>query len=239
MQSMFLSFHAQAIQAMPASLKLLIRDTWSKNQFSQGLVINFGDDDPSTCFKFNTNSKLFEKKKDNKATESGHSKIEVFWDLSTAEYDTGPEPVNRFYVVVVVDSEIGLFLGHIGEEAQDYYHQSGEIVSSFSARSLCSGEHRGLNHPVLSVCIDKKTEIHVKRLQWNLRGNRTIFVDGLLVDLMWDVHDWFFKPVTGSVVFMFRTRSELGSRLWLEEKLLQNEHDRVEFSLLIYACKNT
>ncbi|WJX44037.1 hypothetical protein P8452_31065 [Trifolium repens] len=81
-----------------------------------------------------------------------------------------------------------------------------------------------------------------KRLQWNFRGNQTIFVDGLLVDLLWDVHDWFFNPVSGYAVFMFRTRSGLDSRLWLEEKQ-QHSHnkdkDRVEFSFLIYACKSS
>ncbi|KAL4309064.1 hypothetical protein GQ457_01G038470 [Hibiscus cannabinus] len=248
--------------------QLLIRVTWSKNQTSQGLAINFGDDDPGTCFKLNTNSKFFGKKKGNKVTESGHSKIEVFWDVSTAEYDAGPEPVDRFYVVVVVDSEIGLVLGHMGEETiakklktsttkvakssliSQQEHCSGTTHYSTKARFCntgivhnvsirCSMEDQGLNHPVLSVCIDMKTVIRVKRLRWNFRGNQTIFVDGLLVDLMWDVHDWFFKPVTGSGVFMFTTRSELNSRYWLEEKLLQKEHDRIEFSLLIYACKKS
>ncbi|GMJ00820.1 hypothetical protein like AT2G27770 [Hibiscus trionum] len=253
---------------LSTGMQLFIRVTWSKNQTSQGLVINFGDDDPSTCFKLNTNSRFFGKKKGSKATQSGHSKFEVFWDLSTAEYDTGPEPVLGFYVVVVVNSEIGLVLGHMGEETitkrlktnttevaksslvSRQEHCSGNTHYSTKARFCgtsivhdvsirCSGEHQGLNHPVLLVCIDKKAVIRVKRLQWNFRGNQTIFVDGMLVDLMWDVHDWFFKPVTGSAVFMFRTRSGLDSRLWLEEKLFQKEHDTVEFSLLIYARKNT
>ncbi|KAE8676389.1 Phosphoglycerate/bisphosphoglycerate mutase family protein isoform 1 [Hibiscus syriacus] len=248
--------------------QLLIRATLSKNQTSQGLVISFGDDGPSTCFKLNTNSKFFRKKKGTKATGSGHSKIEVFWDLSIAEYDMGPEPINGFYIVVMVNSEIGLVLGHIGEETitrklkttttkvaksslvSRQEHCSGNTHYSTKTRFrdtgivhdvsiICTGEHQGLKNPVLSVHIDKKTVIRVKRLQWNFRGNQTIFVDGLLIDLMWDVHDWFFKNITGYVVFMFRTRSGLDSRLWLEEKLLLNEHDRVEFSLLIYACKNT
>ncbi|XVE59522.1 hypothetical protein DITRI_Ditri05aG0052600 [Diplodiscus trichospermus] len=247
--------------------QLLIKVTWCRNQTGQGLSINFGDDDPSKCFKLNTNLRFFRKKKGSKVIESDHSKIEVFWDLSTAKYDAGPEPVDGFYVLVMVDSEIGLILGDMSEEAVTKKFKTTTTVAKVSLVSRqehcsghtlyitkaqfcdtgivhdilirCSGEHEGLKHPVLSVCIDKKTVIRVKRLQWNFRGNQTIFVDGLLVDLMWDVHDWFFNPATGSAVFMFRKRSGLDSRLWLEEKLAQKDQDSVGFSLLIYACKNT
>ncbi|KAB2012657.1 hypothetical protein ES319_D09G105800v1 [Gossypium barbadense] len=136
----------------------------------------------------------------------------------------------------MVDSEIGLVLGDMAEETVTKKFKNATPVAKVSLISRCSGEHEGLKHPVLSVCIDKKTVIRVKRLQWNFRGNQTIFVDGLLVDLMWDAYDWFFNPVTGSAVFLFRTRSGLDSRLWLEEKLVQKDQDRVEFSLLIHAC---
>lgn len=91
-------------------------------------------------------------------------------------------------------------------------------------------------NPVLSVCIDRKPTFKVKKLRWNFRGNQAIFLDGLVVDLMWDVHDWFFNTTSGCAVFMFRTRSVLHSRLWLEQ---QKEQDKAEFSLLICACNNS
>ncbi|XP_031270695.1 uncharacterized protein LOC116129076 [Pistacia vera] len=246
--------------------QLFITVTWCKSPITgQGLSIKFGDE-TSASFKLNTNSRFFRKKKGNKVIESATSKIEVFWDLSAAKYESGPEPVEGFYIVVMVDSEIGLILGNLGEEivAKKLKHSSpaakvslitrqehcsGNTLYSTKAKFCdtgsahdvlirCSGDNGGLKHPVLSVCIDKKMVIRVKRLQWNFRGNQTIFVDGLLVDLMWDVHDWFFNPASGYAVFMFRTRSGLDSRLWLEEKLLQKEQERIEFSLLIYACKS-
>ncbi|KAK3205785.1 hypothetical protein Dsin_019831 [Dipteronia sinensis] len=257
---------------------LFITVNWFKNpNTGQGLSINFsgggGDDhdhnNTSTSFKLNTNSRLFRKKKGSKVIESNNSKIEVSWDLSTARYGTGPEPLEGFYVVVTVDSDIGLVLGNLAEEivtkklkngicsvakfslVSRKEHFSGNTLYSTKAQFSdtgtshdilirCSGENEGLKRPVLSVSIDKKTVIRIKRLQWNFRGNQTIFVDGLLVDLMWDVHDWFFSPSSsGYAVFMFRTRSGMDSRLWLEEKLLQKEQDRIEFTLLIYACKNS
>ncbi|KAJ1401773.1 hypothetical protein SESBI_28534 [Sesbania bispinosa] len=249
--------------------QLLITVTWCKSHSNQGLTISFGDEDPAT-FRLNTNSRFFRKKKGNKLLElSDESKVEVFWDLSNAKYDTGPEPVDGFYVAVLVDAEIVLILGDMAEEALTKKLKSRTLLAKVSLLSRrehcsgntlyttkaqfcdtgnwhdilirCSGENEGFKYPVLSVCIDKKTVIRVKRLQWNFRGNQTIFVDGLLVDLLWDVHNWFFNnPVSsGYAVFMFRTRSGLDSRLWLEEKSAMKDKDRVEFSLLIYACKST
>ncbi|XP_021899119.1 uncharacterized protein LOC110815590 [Carica papaya] len=243
--------------------QLLLTLTWCKNNTGQGLSINL-DNDPSSCFNLNTNLRLFRKKKGSKTLESNHSRVEVYWDLSAAKYKTGPEPVDGFYVLVMVDSEIALALGDItGEQRKLKSNVPVAKVSLISRQEYCSGnalystkaqfsdtgithdilinyggENKGLNHPVLSICIDKKTVIRVKKLQLNFRGNQTIFIDGLLVDLMWDLHDWFFSnPGSGHAVFMFRTRSGMDSRLWLEEKLVKKEQDKLEFSLLIYACK--
>ncbi|XP_052210473.1 uncharacterized protein LOC127813486 [Diospyros lotus] len=240
--------------------QILITATWS-----QGLSLSFGDK-PTTAFKLSTSSRLFRKKRGTKSFEFDNYNFDVFWDLSAAKYTAGPEPVACYYVLVMADSELAISLGDMAEEAAAKRLKTGARASKFSLLSRrelfsghalcltkaqfsdsgpahdilirCSGENEGLKHPVLSVCIDKKTVICVKRLQWNFRGNQTIFVDGLLVDLMWDVHDWFFNPVAGYAVFMFRTRSGSDSRLWLEEKVAQKELEKQEFSLLICACKS-
>ncbi|KAK6163509.1 hypothetical protein DH2020_000373 [Rehmannia glutinosa] len=247
--------------------QILVTLTWCKNSISQGLNIIFNED-PNSAFKLNTNSRLFRKLKGAKTIEFQGSNIEIFWDLSTARYETGPEPVDGFYVFITVDSELGPVLGDMAQEASlkklksgtrtarfslisRQEHFSGNTVYSTKARFCdtgishdilihCSADNEGLKYPALSVCIDKKTVIRVKRLQWNFRGNQTIFLDGLLVDLMWDVHDWFYNSPgsPGYAVFMFRTRSGMDSRLWLEEKMVQKDQDKVDFSLMIYACKN-
>lgn len=91
------------------------------------------------------------------------------------------------------------------------------------------------------MLIDKKQVFEVKRLRWNFRGNQTIFLDGSVVDMMWDVYDWLFRPESAAettaavAAFMFRTRRGLDSRLWLEEKTKQ---EKPGFSLLIRARKN-
>ncbi|XP_010417926.1 PREDICTED: uncharacterized protein LOC104703590 [Camelina sativa] len=265
---------------------LIIKVTWCNPHNNNGLSISVSsaDQNPSTPLKLNTSSRFFRKKKGNKSVDSDLGRIEVFWDLSSAKYDSnlcGPEPINGFYVIVLVDAQLGLLLGDTSEETLRKKGFSGDIGFDFSLVSRqehftgnntfystkarfvetgdsheivirCNKETEGLkqsshHYPVLSVCIDKKTVIKVKRLQWNFRGNQTIFVDGLLVDLMWDVHDWFFSNPGGGAacgggraVFMFRTRNGLdSSRLWLEEKMVKkdDEQDKLDFSLLIYACK--
>ncbi|KAF9591140.1 hypothetical protein IFM89_002095 [Coptis chinensis] len=247
--------------------QILISVTWCRNHIGQGLSIKVGDELSSTI-KVNMDYRLFRRKKGNRTFESGNSTVEVLWDLSMARYDLGPEPTDGFYVAVMVDAELGLLLGSMGEELATKKFMTGVSIAKFSLVSRrehyygntlyctkaqfcdtgtshdilirCSGEeYEGLKGPVLSVCVDKKKVILVRKLQWNFRGNRTIFVDGLLIDMMWDVHDWFFNPASGYAVFMFRTRSGLDSRLWLEEKVLQKEQDRVDqFSFLIYASKS-
>ncbi|KAE8682436.1 Phosphoglycerate/bisphosphoglycerate mutase family protein isoform 1 [Hibiscus syriacus] len=208
--------------------QVFIKRTWCKNQIGQTLSINFNDD-PSPCFNLSTNLRFFRKMKGNKAVESDHSNMEIFWDLSAAKYKAGPEPVNGFYVIVMVDSEISLMLGDMAEEE---INKKFKTTIPVAITSFISRHEHCLKHPVLLVCIDDKTVVRVKRLQWNFRGNQTILVDGLLVGLMWDVHDWLFNPAAGSAVFMFRTRSEADSRLWV----VQKDEDRVEFSFLFHAC---
>jgi hypothetical protein len=59
--------------------------------------------------------------------------------------------------------------------------------------------------PCLIVRIDSKTVMQVKRLKWKFRGNHTILVDGLEVEVYWDVYNWLFGTSFGNAVFMFRT----------------------------------
>ncbi|KAI9154151.1 hypothetical protein LWI28_021652 [Acer negundo] len=228
--------------------QLLITLTWCNDFTGQGLTISVCDNTSSSpSNKFNVNSHQLKDYKGTKKFDSCNSKVIVFWDLSNAQYDNGLEPSNEFYVIVLVDSEICLLLGDINEDNNNNNNNVVEKLKSEYPLGIahdilikCSGDEDGSRNPVLSVSIDKKKIFQVKRLRWNFRGNQTIFLDGLLVDMMWDLHDWFFKETSGFAVFMFRTRSGLDSRLWLEEKNLQKKEKEWsdQFSLLICACKN-
>ena len=245
--------------------QLLITLTWF-NKLTPGIRV--GQELKYTEFK------RLHKKKGSQTFRSCGFKVEVFWDISEAKYGVGLEPINGFYVVVLVESELALILG---DKQDNEIFTKGVSEGKFSlvSRSETFSGHyvyttkaqfsdKAMTHeivvkcgkeeeeeeegerekgsklnPVLSVCIDRKTIFQVKRLRWNFRGNQAIFLDGLVVDMMWDVHDWFFNTTSGCAVFMFRTRSGLHSRLWLEETILeQKEQEKAEFSLLICACKN-
>jgi hypothetical protein len=55
------------------------------------------------------------------------------------------------------------------------------------------------------VRLDSKIVMQVKHLVWKFRGNSTISVDGIPVEVYWDVHNWLFGSPAGNVVFMFQT----------------------------------
>ncbi|PSS15962.1 Autophagy-related protein [Actinidia chinensis var. chinensis] len=246
---------------------LLISLTWSNPQ-TLALTITI----PNDPFKFTTKPHQFRTPKGTKKIESPNSKIEIHWDLSAAKFDSGPEPVTGFFLLVVVDSELTLRLGDahngvvpdveianvpgvkIAKSAllsrREQFFGSG--LYSCRAKFCDTGtwhdvsvKFNGGENLELGVWIDRKNVVMIKRLQWNFRGNQTIFVDGVVVDLMWDVHDWFFSNNSvvsgcycGGAVFLFRTRSGYDSRLWLEEKNLEQKDERIGFSLLICACKS-
>ncbi|KAK4348392.1 hypothetical protein RND71_031147 [Anisodus tanguticus] len=236
--------------------QFLIKITWC-SLLQQGLFsISISD-------KFTKNYKKIlstDKSKGSKITESFSSRFNIFWDLSSATYEVGPELINGYFVKVLVNSEVGLILGDMGQEIEQKIsniddkksrfvlvsrreHFSGSSVFTTKAKFCDTGKCHDIviknSSAILFVWIDRKSVIEVRRLQWNFRGNQTIFLDGLVVDMMWDVHDWLFNPKNGCAIFMFRTRSGLDSRLWLEEKNLEQKgEEKVAFSLVICATKN-
>ncbi|XP_065000850.1 uncharacterized protein LOC135634361 [Musa acuminata AAA Group] len=244
---------------LSAQQELLIRVTWSKGHVSPTLSVGV-DDDPSNPM---VHELPLRKKKGSRTCIAGDFVVAVHWDISSAKYGSGPEPSDGFYIVMVVNSELALLLGDM---SKDYMRMSEETlpVAEFSMISRreqvighaihstrarfrddgsdheitikCKGDGWDSRDSELSVSVDKKKVVHVRSLRWNFRGNHTIFIDGSPVDMMWDVHDWWFSSSSGSAVFMFRARSTLDSRLWLEE-MLHKEQGTSRFSLLIQAFK--
>ncbi|XP_024033007.1 uncharacterized protein LOC21396973 [Morus notabilis] len=227
---------------------LMITLTWFSNLTAGIKVVGGGGGEKAIS------SETFKRLKKQKGNENfisscGNHEVEVLWDFSNAKYEGGPEPVDGFYVMVLVDSELCLVLGH-----KDYIAKNNNsninLITGFpnGKFSLVSRSERLISCNAFystkaQFCDEGIQHDIVRRLRWNFRGNQAIFLDGLLVDMMWDVHDWFFNSssTSGCAVFMFRTRTGLNSRLWLEQTtVLEHKEEAAghEFSLLICACKN-
>lgn len=71
----------------------------------------------------------------------------------------------------------------------------------------------GMSHPRLVVRVDSKTVMQVKHLQWKFRGNCSVLIDGMQVEVFWDVHNWIFGSGVGNAVFMFQTGSLLTEKI--------------------------
>ncbi|KAI3684484.1 hypothetical protein L6452_33708 [Arctium lappa] len=46
--------------------------------------------------------------------------------------------------------------------------------------------------------------IHVKHLQWKFRGNESIHLKKVKIEVYWDVHDWLFSPGLRHALFVVK-----------------------------------
>lgn len=184
--------------------------------------------------------------------------VGICYDFSAAKYGLGPEPVSDYYVAVVIDKEFALL---VGDRSRDFVkgfgdgsYREGEfwMVSrkvQVVGRAMYSTRARfyeeGREHEIvvrfegeveMGVYVDERKVVGVRRLRWNFRGKETVFVDGLAVDVMWDLFRWLFHEGGsggGGAVVLFQTRSPAKSRLWMEE---EEEESGGGFSLLVQIC---
>ena len=192
----------------------LITITWTKSLMGQGLSIGIDDLANQCLCKVDIKPWLFSKRKGSKNLEVDSSKIEIYWDLTNAKFGSGPEPMEGFYLAVVFNQEIVLLLGDLKKEAYkkvdttDPIHSNaifiakrehifGKKLYGAKAKFCDKGQMHdvtiecdtvGLNDPCLVIRIDSKTVMQIKRLKWKFRGNYTIVVDGLPVEVLRDVY---------------------------------------------------
>ncbi|KAJ6305717.1 hypothetical protein OIU78_021121 [Salix suchowensis] len=221
----------------------LITITWSKNLMGQGLSVGIDDSANQCLCKVDIKPWLFSKRKGSRSLEAYSCKIDIYWDLSSAKFGSGPEPLEGFYAAVVVDRQMVLILGDMRKEA---FKKTGATPSPsevvfvakrehiFGKKVLCTKaqfcnngqihdlviecDTIGVGDPCLLVRVDCKTVMQVKRLRWKFRGNHTILVDGLAIEVFWDVHNWLFGASVGNAVFMFQTCTS-AEKLWSSQPL--------------------
>jgi hypothetical protein len=202
----------------------------SKSLMGQGFSVGIDDSSNQCLCKVDIKPWVFSKRKGCKNLEAYCCKIDVYWDLSSARFGVGPEPLESFFVSVVVDKQMILLLGDLRKEA---FKKSNAVPLPLNAVFVAKKEHvfgkkffgnkvvfcdNGKIHdlviecdtsiakdPCLIIRVDSKIVMQVKRLKWKFRGNQTIVVDGFEVEVYWDVYNWLFSTSFGNAVFMFRT----------------------------------
>ncbi|KAL2478632.1 Plant protein of unknown function [Forsythia ovata] len=251
--------------------------TWSKNLMGQGLSVGIDDSTNQCLCKADIKPWLFSKKKGSKKLEADLCKIDIYWDLSSAKFRSGPEPLKGFYVGLVFEKQMILLLGDMRKEA---FKKTGCIPAPlpFSAVLISKREQifgktvfstraqfcnigqvhdlviecdtSGVSDPSLLIRVDSKPVMQVKHLGWKFRGNHTILVDGLAVQVFWDVHNWLFAMSPGNAVFMFNSNVS-SDKLWTSQPLndphtlhcswsqkFQDSHSQnLGFSLILHAWK--
>ncbi|KAH7858249.1 hypothetical protein Vadar_021728 [Vaccinium darrowii] len=250
----------------------LISITWSKNFMGQCLSVEIDDLLNQCLCKVDVKPSLFSKRKGSKCLEVNSSEVDLFWDLSAAKFGSGPEPLDGYYLALVCNGKMVLLIGDLRKEASRKTNSTpapsaaifiskrenifGSRVFGTKAQFCDNGPVHGLtiecdtvndNDPCLVIRIDSKTEMKVKRLRWKFRGNQIIWVDGLPVEVFWDVHNWLFGTDFGSAIFMFHTCLS-AEKLWDSQTFLdpwpcsrsyrESKLPGLGFSLILYAWKS-
>ncbi|KAJ7964661.1 DUF868 family protein [Quillaja saponaria] len=207
--------------------------SWCRNLMHHSLHVSIesvGGEANYTC-KIDVKPWNFWSKKGYKTIEVDGNQMEVYWDLRSAKFSGSPEPSSDYYVALVSDEEVVLLLGDYKKKAYkrtksrpafidavQYYKKENVFAKkSFSTRAkfddrresdiVVESSTSGPKDPEMWISIDGIVLIHVKNLQWKFRGNQTVRVNKLPVQVLWDVHDWLFSSSgtgTGHGLFIFK-----------------------------------
>ncbi|CAK9186372.1 unnamed protein product [Ilex paraguariensis] len=246
--------------------------TWSKNLMGHCLGVEIDDLSHQCLCRVDVKPSLFSKRKGSKCLEVNFAKIDMYWDLSLAKFGSGPEPLDGFYLAMLCKGEMVLLIGDLRKEA---LKKTESLLSLSNAIFICKRIHifgkrvfvakvqfcgngqihdltveyntLGSDDTSLVVRVDSKTVMKVKNLHWKFRGNYMISVDGLPVEVFWDVHNWLFGT-SGNAVFMFQsclsaekmsTNQTFSELPWpCSHSFQESKSPGLGFSLVLHAWKN-
>lgn len=247
--------------------------TWSKNLMGHGVSIGIQDSTNPCLYKVDIKPWLFTRRKGFRSSEVDSIVIDIYWDFSSAKFGSGPEPQEGFYLAVAFNQELVLLLGDLQKEVYKKIdprpvastavfvakteHIFGKKLYGAKAQFCDKGQIHdvaiecdtgAINDPSLIIRIDSEAVMQIKRLRWKFRGNHTIMVDGLPVEVYWDVHSWFFGNVMGNAVFLFQTGLSADKSMtsnpsvfsWSGSRRFSNSQSQQgqSFSLILHAWKN-
>ncbi|KAE8700313.1 deSI-like protein [Hibiscus syriacus] len=143
-----------------------------------------------------------------------------------------PEPNSGFYIaIVVVDGEMALLVGDSAKEAyartraqkpgktQALVLRREHVLGNkvYNTKARFGGKSREISIDFkadedgkLCFSVDNKRVLQVKRLKWKFRGNERIQVDGVSIQVSWNVYNRLFDNDfnNGLAVFMFKFENE-------------------------------
>lgn len=254
-------------QCQLCNVSCFITITWTKNLMGQGLTICIDDSSDQSLCKVDIKPGLFSKRKGSRNLQVDSNLVDIFWDFSCSKFGYSPEPLQGFYLAIVFNKDLVLMLGDLENEV----HKKIDVASKdCKAINIAKKEHifgkkyygakaqfydKGLLHDIEIECdteindpsfvirVDGKTVIQVRRLKWKFRGNQTILVEGLPVQVYWDVHSWLFGNVItkSSAVFLFQSflmPNKLCTGQGTKSLTRDSQSNGPAFSLILCAWKN-
>ncbi|XP_057739337.1 uncharacterized protein LOC130956316 [Arachis stenosperma] len=190
----------------------------------------------SSSFQLHIKPFIFWKKHGSKTLSST---TRLFWNLSKAKFSSSfsPEPHSSFYLALVVHNRIVLLLG---DSPKDAYSKSKALHANnphslllkkehvfadtvYSTTAIFGGKTRRIQidcgssrdndsaSSKLSFSVDGDRVLQIKRLKWKFRGNERVEIDGVPVQISWDVYNWLFDKDSngdGHAIFMFKFEAD-------------------------------
>ncbi|KAG9456254.1 hypothetical protein H6P81_000762 [Aristolochia fimbriata] len=196
---------------------------------------------------------LFWKKQGSKAFLLGDKlRVRFSWDLARAKFHSAPEPASGFVFAVDVDGDTTLIAGErrdrdcagaraarlVLRQEHAFANKAYATKARFggAVHDVCVDCNACEDDPRLSVFIDRKKVLQVKRLKWKFRGNERIEFEGVGVQVSWDVYNWLFDDSSYDnnkyAVFALRFEGDRG-----EEGEEKNWAERCEPGKVIPLCK--
>ncbi|KAK7351361.1 hypothetical protein VNO77_10752 [Canavalia gladiata] len=211
--------------------------TWSRSLMGRSLHVHLHQqpfDSPplpslsSPSFHLHIKPFIFWKKH---GTKKLSPNTHLFWNLSKAKFGSGPEPMSGFYVALVVDNEMSLLVGDLSREAYSkskaHEAKNGQFLvlkrehvladKVYTTQARFGGKTREIridcgyrDHSRLCFSVDGEKVLQIKRLKWKFRGNERVQVDGVNVQISWDLYNWLFHKDNNDAhaIFMFKFEQE-------------------------------
>ncbi|KAK1408382.1 hypothetical protein QVD17_40109 [Tagetes erecta] len=161
--------------------------------------------------------------------------IHIHYDLSKAKFGSGPEPVSGYFIAVTYSNQMTLLIGDSHKQAYNKTksistnksqitvlrreHVAGISNKKYTTKATFRGKTREITIDCTRVTgagagddarlyfsVDNKRVLVVKHLQWKFRGNERVEIDGVQIQISWDVHNWLSEENSGEgyALFMFR-----------------------------------